>query len=129
MKRIYLLLVIFALMLSCSLEHSNPLDPENSGIDAPSEVTGINVTFTNPNHISISWNSMQNIDGYFIYRSFSEDGYYDLYADLGSNITSHSDETISQNYKVWYKVSAYIFVDDEENFLEGMRSDPKTWNN
>ena len=122
--------MILSLIISCSLEHSNPLDPENSGIEAPSEITGIQVSFSAPNHVSISWNSKQNIHGYFLYRSFSEDGLYDLFVDLDNSISSYSDETISQNYKIWYKISAYIFIDEDENdFLEGIRSAPKTWYN
>ncbi|MDO9578013.1 MAG: hypothetical protein Q7J16_09020 [Candidatus Cloacimonadales bacterium] len=123
-------IVALALIISCSLDHSNPLDPENSGIEAPSEVTGIQVSFSAPNHVSISWNPKTYVDGYFLYRSFSEDGLYDLFVDLENSISSYSDETISQNYKIWYKVSAYIFIDEEENdYLEGYRSAPKTWNN
>jgi fibronectin type 3 domain-containing protein len=127
MNKIFLALILFVMVLSCSLEHSNPLDPENSGIDAPNEISGINVMLTTQNHVSLNWNPQQNIDGYFIYRSFSEDGQFDREAILSNTTSSYTDEITITNYHTWYKLSAYIIV--EEDSLEGMRSDPKTWNN
>ena len=123
----FFLLVLF---ISCSLDHSNPLDPANSGIEAPSEVTGVQVSLTTENHVNISWNPHPNIEGYYIYRSFSEDGDYEPPVIVGATISSYLDLITINHitpYHAWYELSAYIIVDGDS--LEGYRSAPKTWNN
>ena len=121
------LLVLFILIISCSLEHSNPLDPENSGIEAPAEITGIIITLTSQNHVTISWNPLFDINGYYVYRSFSEDGQYETPIEISSSESSYFDEITVTNYNCWYMISAYKIIDEE--ILEGMRSAPQTWNN
>ena len=120
----FLLLIV---VISCSLEHSNPLDPKNSGIQAPNEVTNIIVTKTAQNHVNITWASQPAVDGYFIYRSFSEDGQFDRLEILAAGTTTYLDLITITNYHTWYKLSAYIIVAGDS--LEGYRSAPKTWNN
>jgi len=127
MMKIMLLFLFCVVFLSCTLDHSNPLDPENSGIDAPSEITGINVTLTSQNHVNISWNSQQHSDGYFLYRSYSEDGQFDVLPDYNGQNSNFLDLETITNYNCWYKVSAYVIV--ESDSLEGIRSAPHTWNN
>jgi hypothetical protein len=118
-----------SLFFACSLDYDNPLDPHNTGIDAPKTVRGLNVTLTWQDSVLITWYPMSQIDGYYLYRSLDENGYYrrlteanltfidTLYNDVELNI-------IAKNY--WYKISAYKAVGD--TILEGYRSDPKTWN-
>ncbi len=121
-----IILILFS--ISCSLDRTNPLDPLVSGNDAPSKVTNIAVAITENNTIIITWNSMMTVDGYYIYRSQSYDGLYELILDEENNSVSlyeDHDVDIPGNF-YWYKMSAYILIDGEK--LEGYRSEPKTWN-
>ena len=125
----YLTLIILLLFtISCSLDRTNPLDPLVSGTNAPNEVTNITIVTTENNTIIISWNSVNTVDGYYIYRSQSYDGLYKLILDEENSSVSLYEDTyvvIPGNF-YWYKMSAYILVDGE--ILEGYRSEPKTWN-
>lgn len=127
MKKKLIPILLFILVVSCSLDHSNPLDPEKSGIPAPSEITGIHVVLDAQNHVNISWNTQPEVDGYYIYRSFSEDGEYDKLSALSTTTSSYLDLITITNYHSWYKLSAYIII--EADSLEGIRSAPHTWNN
>ena len=125
----YILLITLILFtISCSLDRTNPLDPLVSGTNAPNEVTNITVVTTENNTIIISWNSVNTVDGYYIYRSQSYDGLYKLILDEENNSVSlyeDNDVDIPGNF-YWYKMSAYILINEEK--LEGYRSEPKTWN-
>ena len=125
----YILPIILILFtISCSLDRTNPLDPLVSSINAPNEVTNIQVSITENNTIIITWNSMMTVDGYYIYRSQSYDGLYELILDEDDEtVSSYEDQgvDIPGNF-YWYKMSAYILIDEEK--LEGYRSEPKTWN-
>ncbi len=123
-----LLITLIRFTISCSLDRTNPLDPLVSGTNAPNEVTNITVVTTENNTIIISWNSVNTVDGYYIYRSQSYDGLYKLILDEENNSVSlyeDNDVDIPGNF-YWYKMSAYILINEEK--LEGYRSEPKTWN-
>lgn len=115
--------------VSCSLERNNPLDPLNSGIQAPGKVTGINISVTEENTVEIQWDSMNPIyiDGYFIYRSQIYDGLYSLIfePDNTDSLYEDIDVFIPPNF-YWYKMSAYKIIEDKK--LEGYRSEPRSWN-
>lgn len=127
MKYIILIsLILFT--LSCSLDRTNPLDPTVSSINAPNKVTSIYVATTADNTIIITWDPMSTVSGYYIYRSQSYDGLYELIMDENDEtVSSYEDQEVNipGNF-YWYKMSAYILVDEEK--LEGYRSEPKTWN-
>ena len=120
-----LLLVLILFTLSCSLDRTNPLDPFVSGDNAPNEVPQIAISITDNNTIMINWGSVI-ADGYYIYRSQSYNGLYELKYDVDVAITSYEDNDVDipGNF-YWYKMSAYIELD--EGKLEGLRSEPKTW--
>ena len=124
-------LILFTLILfviSCSLDRTNPLDPLVSGTNAPNRVTDIDVVTTENNTIIISWNSVTNVNGYYIYRSQSYDGLYELIKDEEDPEEYHYEDNDVDIPGIfyWYKMSAYIELD--EGKLEGYRSEPKTWN-
>ena len=126
MKNIIAILILL-LTISCSLDRTNPLDPLVSGENHPEEVPNMEVA-TSGNNIVITWDSMLNVDGYFIYRSQSYDGLFTQIKDeTNSEINIYEDDQVDipGNF-YWYKMSAYIIVDGEK--LEGYRSEPKTWN-
>lgn len=127
MKKIIFFLIVASLLLSCSLDRTNPLDPNSSGIQSPPKVTGIYVSIITNNWLLVTWNAMPNdVDGYYIYRSMSFNGYYELIQELAADDNIYNDidvDIMNDNY--WYKMSAFKFVDDKK--MEGMRSDPHTW--
>ena len=127
MKRISIFFVIiFLLVLSCSLERSNPLDTDTF----PNKVLDIQISPPENNKVTISWNTQghSNDDGYFIYRSMSYHGFYELIKEIDDNTTdSYEDEDIiiGENIYYFYKMSAFRIVDSKK--FEGYRSDPKFW--
>ncbi len=118
-------LILFA--ISCSLDRTNPLDPMVSSKQAPGEVSNITVETTPNNTIVITWGSLPNVNGYYIYRSQSYNGLYELIKKEENYLVTSYEDTdvdIPGNF-YWYKMSAYILVDGEE--LEGYRSEPISW--
>lgn len=131
-KRSLIIIALISIVLSCSLDHSNPLDPSNSGIEPPTKVTGIVIDIANNNeYIQINWDNVVNAEGYFIYRSEYIDGFYKrIYPERVSQDSIETyedyDVTLTSGTFYWYKMSAYKFVNGDT--LEGYRSEPKTWN-
>lgn len=126
MRKIFLFLIIILLTLSCSLERSNPLDTNNY----PNNVLGIQVSFPENNIVTITWDTQghANDDGYFIYRSMSYHGFYELIKEIEDySIDSYEDEDIiiGENIYYFYKMSAFRIIGLDK--LEGYRSDPKFW--
>ena len=131
MFKITIIIITLSLVISCSLslERNNPLDPLNSGIQAPGKVTGINISVTEENTIEIQWDIMNPIyiDGYFIYRSQTYNGLYSLIfePDNADSLYEDTNVIIPGNF-YWYKMSAYKIIEDKK--LEGYRSEPRSWN-
>ena len=125
------LLVLACIVLSCSLDRTNPLDPNVSGIQAPPKVTGIFVSIVNNYWLHITWNDISTeVNGYYIYRSMSHDGFYELIKKPDDDDTTYDDINVDiSNNIYWYKMSAYSFVGDPADSLklEGLRSRPHTW--
>ncbi len=126
MRKIFIFIIIILLTLSCSLDRSNPLDTDNY----PSKVLGIQVSFPENNIVTITWDIQghANDDGYFIYRSMSYHGFYELIKEIEDySIDSYEDEDIiiGENIYYFYKMSAFRIIDSKK--LEGYRSDPKFW--
>jgi len=125
MKNLIIILIVL-LTISCSLDRTNPLDPLVSSEGYPENVPNIEVA-TSGNNIIITWDPMLNIDGYYIYRSYKHDGLYQLIKDEENiNTFNYTDDNVEDISNVWYKMSAYMIVNEEK--LEGYRSEPKTWN-
>ena len=126
MRKIFIFLIIFLITLSCSLDRSNPLDTDNY----PSKVLGIQVSYPEDDKVTITWDTPghANDDGYFIYRSMFDDGFYKFIQEIDDNtINSYEDEDIiiGENIYYFYKMSAFRIIDSKK--LEGYRSDPKFW--
>ena len=140
MKKMILLLAVAHIVLSCSLDRNNPLDPNVSGIQAPPKVTGLFISIINNSSLHVSWNCISSdVDGYYIYRSMSYNGFFALIKDQTAASTDStlvaSDSTFTDTENInlynnenqyWYKMSAYSFVADSLK-LEGLRSEPKSW--
>ncbi len=124
LKRV-LILAFIIIITSCSLDRSNPLDPLNSGIQAPGKVTGIEVDKISNTTIEIRWNYMININGYYIYRSGFHNGHYNQIYEPTPSDTLYIDHVISSELHYYYKMSAFIYVDGKK--LEGYRSEYRTW--
>ncbi|OPX28834.1 MAG: hypothetical protein B1H06_02475 [Candidatus Cloacimonas sp. 4484_143] len=125
MKKILFLIYISILLVSCSLDRDNPVDPHQGYIRIPPQVTNIFVIEQN-NFVSISWDGIEDIDGFYLYRSMSYDGYYELLQDLENTVTLFEDTDVDiVNNFYWYKLSAYTTVGEDR--LEGIRSEPHSW--
>ena len=121
----FMLIVLILLTLSCSLKRTNPLDPLVSGEGYPGDVHNVHVAIPVNNSVVITWSSVTGAEGYYVYRSQSYDGLYELRGDdVPTNGYVDSFDLNPEGF-YWYKVSAYILVDGEK--LEGFRSEPTTW--
>jgi fibronectin type 3 domain-containing protein len=97
-----------------------------SGTEDPNRVTNIEVVTAGNNTINITWDTMINIDGYYIYRSYGSNNLYELIKDEGDiSVHEYFDNDVEDISNVWYIMSAYIVVDSAK--LEGYRSEPTTW--
>jgi fibronectin type 3 domain-containing protein len=74
------------------------------GGTAPSTPTGVTATAISSSSITVSWNSVSNVEFYNIYRSSSMSGTYTWI--MLSSSTSYTDTGLSANTTYYYKVSA-----------------------
>lgn len=143
MKRICFLMIISLLVLSCSLDRANPLDPFGHSIYSPKGVdnfrvigeyieTGNYIKSYN-NTVLLNWsnsNDLQEGCGYYIYRSKDHDGLYVQVRDLDfqeddTEVAWEDNAThgLEPNKWYYYKISAY-----NSQGLEGYRSNwIQTW--
>jgi len=131
-------LIIFILLISCTLKRSNPLDPNGHDIDIPPNVVltilgeyveSGDYTKSINNYVEMEWNNdPSGIDGYYIYRSMDHDGLYILvttqnHIPSDEHIQTYRDHDIVPGNWYFYKISAF-----NAEGLEGFRSNWKlTW--
>jgi len=133
--KLYIIIFVGLIMLSCGLERSNPLDPAGSNINTPDLVTGINLGSSGQGaiekYVTISWTPLQEnkADGYFIYRSSSFDGSFDLL----TVIRNREQSLYTDTYKIvpgpyFYKMSAFVYLNpqspNDNQRLEGPLNRP-----
>ena len=137
MKKYLFFAAAFVIFLfSCSLSRNNPLDPVFSGIYAPSVVENIQVTRVNATTSTIQWSihDDEDVDGYYITRSFHYHGEYPNDPPLNpplKTVFSRTDTLYTDNTAlydgdngIWsyYKMSAFKYVPDADANIEGTRS-------
>lgn len=124
MKKIFLIALLMV-MIGCSLDlkRNNPLDPAESGIYPPDEIVIFALPSTSYGSINLQWEPLNDVAGYYVYRSLSYNGIYTRIADIESTdndvlgtYEDFSDNLISETW-YYYKVSGYT-----SNGLEGYRS-------
>lgn len=130
-----IMLIILSLLSACGLDRSNPLDPASGNITTPSLVTGIDLSSSGQGaqekFIDITWTSLNSseADGYFIYRSRSYDGSFDLIKVMyGSEQNNYRDRYKIVTGQYFYKMSAFIYLHpespNENERLEGPLNRP-----
>jgi len=85
------------------------------GINPP---TGLYITATTSNSVSLSWNSVSGAAGYAIYRGTSSNVSFSNYIDavMGSGNTTYTDTTVSPNSVYYYWVTAGDSSGNESNY-------------
>lgn len=118
MKKVYLILFITLLMLGCGLDRSNPLDPGNGNINTPGLVTDISLTTSGQGatdkYVNISWNALGPglADGYYIYRSRSYNGTFQLITEIPNRVDDfYQDRKDIGPGAFFYKMSAFLYLD------------------
>src|SRR6056297_1036192 len=138
MKKLYIAIfvILLIIVLSCSLDRTNPLDPEvNPSIYSPPRVDSLWVYF---NNFKLTWvkpyyqaqDTTIYADGYFIWGARSWNTKFDL---IGNNVGA--DNTIidveefyvERNYLV-FRVSSYLVYPPNDT-LEGYNSKAVTFQN
>ncbi len=129
MKKIIFPLLFLLLLFSFGcIKRDNPLDPNaNSNIYIPQVVTNFQARALSSTTVKLTWDKRAGVNGYYIYRSMSQNGRYDRVDDNrldNENYTEFLDQNpafISGTF-YWYKISAYKTYNGKN--LEGYRSEP-----
>lgn len=78
----------------------------------------------NYSKIRISWDAMENADGYIVYRSSSENGTYKkVYSTDNVKKTWHINTNRKTGQTWWYKVREYQIVDGKKVFSKYSKPD------
>ncbi len=124
-KILIILTLLTILIASCSLDRSNPLDPDGHDITAPLKVTGLIIPDFSYQSVNLTWDAQAGVPTYYIYRSHTYDGFYirvdTVYTTAVDTITVSGedfDEELLSGEWYAYKVAGVT----EEN-LEGEPSD------
>lgn len=120
-KIVIILFLLSILVVSCSLDRSNPLDPSGHDITAPLKVTGLTIPEFSIQSVNLTWDAQLGLPTYYIYRSHTYDGLYirvdTVYAGLADSVTvsgeDFDDELLPGEWYA-YKVSGVT-----EDNLEG----------
>ena len=133
MKYILIALGIIAIsILSCDLERSNPLDPDNnSKIDVPSTISISKISSSSAGSttkwVKIEWNKSEDVDRYLVYRALDYDGTYSSIVPDGIPNTSDSttyyfkDNNVYAGNLYWYRLAGM-----SEEGLIGHLSSPQS---
>lgn len=95
--------------ISTSIIYSYAVAAGNSfyKIDAPSNLQARKASKSS---ITVSWNRINNVEGYELFRSTSKNGSYDLIATL--NDSTYTDNNLSPGQEYFYKVRLYYNRDN-----------------
>jgi len=86
------------------LKYTNSLNIPNS----PSNLTANTIS---SNEIMINWtDNSNNEDGFYIFRSDSISGDFQLIKSVGTNVTNYNDTGLSNEVTYWYRACAYNSV-------------------
>ena len=89
----------------------------NKPEEKPNKVSGIKATSNSYNSIKLTWNKVENADGYSVYTSTSKDGKYTLNSSIKGNSTaSKVISGLNTNTTYYYKVRAYKMIDDKKTY-------------
>lgn len=88
----------------------------------PTKVANLKVGETTKTAITLQWDAMSGIEGYYLYKSASTEENYTLIQQIAdSSVTTYQDAQVEPNGVYYYKISAYLTVNGE--ILEGVHSD------
>ncbi len=109
---IVLMMVLLCIINACSLDRTNPLDPENNqNVNVPQQVTGLTLT-SYGGVVYAKWNRFDNVSKYKLYRSLSHDGQFELIATIDnpsagiSEFVEYIDSNVQLRNYYYYKISA-----------------------
>ncbi len=116
MKNLLFILVIVAFsVVSCELERSNPLDPDNnSSIDVPTKISNVSITSSGSGSVTkwvkVEWQSTEDADAYMVYRALDYDGSYVSIVPQGIPNTSdttcsYRDNDVYAGNYYWYRIA------------------------
>lgn len=88
------------------IEYKGELSDPFTAAMGPEMITGLAVTGTTENTISLSWNAVNGATGYLIYRTPSSTQNYTLIGT--SDTVTYTDSTPASGTGYQYKVSAYL---------------------
>ena len=126
MRTLFTVLALATLLAGCTLERNNPLDPKNSGVEAPKEVINIQISASGAGStvkwVEVSWTGRAEDAGYYIYRGMSYTGRFQRLEENGIPTSAsivYPDNSVFSGNTYYYKVSAF-----NDSGLEGPISSP-----
>ncbi len=88
----------------------------------PTKVANLKVGETTKTAITLQWDTMSGVEGYYLYKSVSNGDNYALLQQIADpSVTTYQDTQVEPNGVYYYKISAYLTVNGE--ILEGAHSD------
>ena len=80
-------------------------------------ITGLKMVASTENSIRISWNCVNDVEGYEVFRSTSEDGKYVKVKTITDNsITSTASPNLESSTTYYYKVRSYKTIDGNKQY-------------
>ncbi len=127
MKKRYIITIavlVGILMTSCALKRNNPLDPIGGDTIAPARVTGLFVPEYSNGSVNLSWDAQDIAESYYIYRSHTYDGFYNLVEAVIATEADSLTVTHESFDDVMISGEWYFFIVSAVNAegLEGQRS-------
>lgn len=74
------------------------------------------ITNTENNSLTVSWNRMPEADGYVIYRSLTKTGTYEPVGETGKDAAVWTDTTVEAGTQYYYKIGMVKEINGEKNY-------------
>lgn len=74
------------------------------------------ITNTENNSLTVSWNRMPEADGYVIYRSLTKTGTYEPVGETGKDVAVWTDTTVEAGTQYYYKIGMVKEINGEKNY-------------
>lgn len=122
MKRVfYLFLSVILFFLVVTPAHAAE---EGKGMISDAKPSNVKASGYNYNKIRISWDAMENADGYTVYRASSENGTYKkVYTTDNVKKTWYINTNRKTGQTWWYKVRGYQIIDGKKVFSKYSKPD------
>lgn len=80
-------------------------------------ITSISTGDVNSQEIELNWEKVEEVSGYTLYRSDSEDGIYtEIYTIVDNNVTTYTDKNLTPWTNYYYKIKTFTISDGNREY-------------